>query len=173
MVGHMALVTLPVLDFSEAKARLSDVMTTVTQQHRPQLVRRHRGKESMVLVDARDLAGFLTAYRFEPTVVVDAAEFTVELEHLGILGFGTSLDEALSDLVSELRAYTHRYFAQPAFYTYTDRRDHWPWLLRFALTEENHQVDLILADIKDTAERRYRGRQAAQDTAAGVTATAG
>src|SRR5258708_674018 len=126
----------------------------------------------MGLVDARDLAGFLTAYRFEPTVVVDAGEFTVGLEHLGILGFGRSLDEAISDLVSELRAYTRRYFAQPAFYTYTDRRDHWPWLLRFALTEENRQVDLIVGDMKDTAERQYRERQAAQDTAAGVAAAA-
>ncbi len=168
----MAPATLPVLDFSEAKARLSDVMTAVTQQHRPQLVRRHRGKESMVLVDARDLAGFLTAYRFEPTVVVDAGEFTVELEHLGILGFGTTLDEAISDLVSELHAYTQRYFAQPGFYTYTDRKDHWPWLLRFALTEENRQADLILADMKDSAERRYRERQVGQDTAAGVPAAA-
>ena len=168
----MAPTTLPVLDFSEAKARLSDVMTAVTQQHQPRLVRRHHGKESMVLIDAGDLAGFLTAYRFEPTVVVDAGEFTVELEHLGILGLGTNMDEAIADLVAELRAYTQRYFAQPAFYAHTDRRDHWPWLLRFALTEEDGQAELILADMKKTEERHHRERRVGEKAVAGVAAAA-
>ncbi len=168
----MAPATLPVLDFSDAKARLSDVMTAVTQQHQPRLVQRHHGKESMVLVDASDLAGFLTAYRFEPTVVVDGGEFTMELERLGVVGFGTTLDEAIADLVSELHAYTRRYFAQPAFYAYTDRRDHWPWLLRFALTEETHQADLILADMKEAAELRYREIRAGEQTPTGVAAAA-
>jgi hypothetical protein len=166
----MAPATLPVLDFSDAKARLSDVMTAVTQQHQPRLVQRHHGKESMVLVDAGDLAGFLAAYRFEPTVVADAGELTMELEHLGILGFGTTMDEAIADLVSELRAYSQRYFAQPAFYAYTDRRGHWPWLLRFALTDEDRQGDLILADMKEMAERRYREMQPGQQGVAGAAA---
>jgi hypothetical protein len=167
----MAPGTLPILDFSDAKARLSDVMTAVTQQHQPRLVQRHHGKESMVLVDASDLAGFLTAYRFEPTVVVDGDEFTMELERLGVVGFGATLDEAIADLVSELHAYTQRYFAQPAFYAHTDRRDHWPWLLRFALTDEARQADLILADMKEAAERGYREAQAGGQATDGMAAT--
>jgi hypothetical protein len=126
----------------------------------------------MVLIDAGDLAGFLTAYRFEPTVVVDAGEFTVELEHLRILGLGTTMDEAIADLVCELRAYTQRYFAQPAFYALTDRRGDWPWLLRFALTDEEGQAALISADMKETAERHHRERQAGEEAAAEVAAAA-
>jgi hypothetical protein len=140
------------LDFSRAKSALSDVMTQVVHEHSPRLVSRHRGKERMVLVRAEDLAEYLDSFRFEPEVVIDGGEVTVELEDLGLLGFGETVDAAMDDLVAELRAYARRFFERSAFYMQTDRARHAPWLLRFALTAPERQVDLLSADSQGAGE---------------------
>jgi hypothetical protein len=141
------------LDFSRAKSALSDLMTQVVHEHSPRLVSRHRGKERMVLVRAEDLAGYLDSFRFEPEVVIDNGEVTVELQDLGVLGFGETVEAAMEDLVAELRAYARRFFERPAFYMHTDRAGHAPWLLRFALTPPERQLDLLSADSLRAAER--------------------
>jgi len=143
--------TLPSLGFSEAKAHLSDVMTTVVHGHQPQLVHRHRGKETMVLMRPDDLTRALGTFRFDPQVTYSGGEVTVALERFGILGFGVTFEEAMEDTVRELRAYAEEFFAQPVFYAATDRAEHWAWLLRFALTPPEQQVDLLLADSRASA----------------------
>ena len=137
---------LPTVDFSEAKARLSDLMTAVVHDHQPRLVQRHRGKEAMLLVSSEDLARSLSSFRFDSRVTLDQGEVTVELERFGLLGFGESFESAMGDLVTELRAYARRFFERWAFYRETDRAEHWPWLLRFALTPADRQVALLVED---------------------------
>lgn len=139
---------IPTVEFSKAKTALSEIMTQVVREHRPQLVSRHRGKESMFLVRPEDLATYLRDYTFDPRVTIDAGEVTVELTELGVLGFGDSLEAATEDLVRELRAYTHRFFERSSFYLQTDRAHHAPWLLRFALTPPEHQLELLYEDVR-------------------------
>src|SRR5712692_7927598 len=134
---------LPSLDFSRAKSTLSAVMTEVVHEHRPRVVSRHRGKERMLLVRADDLARFLGEFRFEAEVIADGGEVTIALSRLGVLGFGTTVDEALEDLLVELRAYARDYFERASFYAATDRAEHAPWLLRFALTPPDQQLHLL------------------------------
>jgi hypothetical protein len=135
---------LPSLEFSRAKSELSDVMTKVVHEHRPSIVSRHRGKERMLLVRTDDLARHLAGFRFEVELVEDEDEVTAVLPALGALGFGPTADEALDDLVVELRLYASDYFERPAFYAATDRAGHAPWLLRFALTPVAEQRDLLV-----------------------------
>jgi hypothetical protein len=144
--------TLTSLDFSRAKSALSDVMTQVVHEHSPRLVSRHRGKERMVLVRAEDLADYLDSFRFDPQVVIDGGEVTVELEDLGVLGFGETVEAAMEDLVGELRAYARRFFERSAFYLQTDRARHAPWLLRFALTAPESQLGLLVEDSQQAGE---------------------
>lgn len=134
---------LPSLDFSRAKAELSDVMTRVVHEHRPSIISRHRGKERMLLVRTDDLARHLAGFDFDVEVVEDGGEVTTTLPRFGLLGFGSSLDEALDDLLVELREYAADYFERAAFYAATDRAHHVPWLLRFALTPAGEQRDLL------------------------------
>src|SRR5438128_90689 len=95
----------PTIDFSPAKATLSDVMNEVFHEHRPRVVSRHRGKERMLLVRPEDLLAMLGDQRLEVRAVYDAGEVTLRVPALGVLGFGDSLDEALEDLLQELRVY--------------------------------------------------------------------
>lgn len=134
---------LPSLDFSRAKSALSDVMTRVVHEHRPSIVSRHRGKERMVLVRTDDLVAYLSSFSFELEIVEDADEFTVALTRFGLVGFGSSRDEAIDDLLVEFRAYAVDYFERAAFYAVTNRADHAPWLLRFALTPAAEQRGLL------------------------------
>ena len=136
---------LPSLDFSRAKSALSDVMTRVVHEHRPSVISRRRGKERMLLVRADDLVRYLGAFRFEVEEVVDRGEVTLALPRLGLLGFGRTRDEALDDLLEELRLYARDYFERASFYAATDRAEHAPWLLRFALTPAEEQR-AVLAD---------------------------
>lgn len=117
----------------------------------------------MLLVAGEDLHDMidLAAYRFEPQVSIDQGQVTVELANLGLLGFGDSLDEAMHDLLEELRAYAHRFFDRWSFYRETDRRKHAPWLLRLALTAPDHQLDLLYEDSRFHEEDASRGIVAA------------
>jgi hypothetical protein len=143
--------TLASIDFSRAKAGLSDVMTQVVHEHAPQIVSRHRGKEEMLLVGTRDLAQFLDSFRFDPRLTVEAGEATAELAELGLVGFGSTADEAMQDLVDELRLYAHDFFERASFYAQTDRAGHAPLLLRFAVTPPERQLDLLYEDSQAAA----------------------
>ncbi|HEX5415839.1 MAG TPA: type II toxin-antitoxin system prevent-host-death family antitoxin [Chloroflexota bacterium] len=135
---------IPSIEFSEAKSRLSDVMSAVVHEHQPRLISRHRGKESMVLLPAEDLAVFLRQYRFEAEIIFSDGEVTAQLPRFDLLGFGATIDEALDDLLSELRAYVTRFFDRSSFYMQSERREHWPWLMRFALTPSDEQRLLLI-----------------------------
>jgi hypothetical protein len=95
-------------------------------------------------VNAADMADWLRRYRFEPTIVLSNGEVTAELAQFGLLGFGATVDEALDDLLVEMRAYSHRFFDRSGLYVQSDRREHWPWLLRFALTPPDEQHLLLV-----------------------------
>lgn len=138
-----AIPSLPSLEFSRAKSELSEVMTRVVHEHRPSIVSRHRGKERMLLVRTDDLAQHLSGFEFDVELVDDAEEFTAILGRLGLLGFGASRDDAIDDLLTELRVYTADYFERHSFYAATDRSEHAPWLLRFALTSAAEQRALL------------------------------
>ena len=99
----------------------------------------------MLLVRADDLARYLDAFSFDLEFVEDEGEVTAALPKLGVLGFGASLDEAIDDLLVELRAYAIDYFERASFYAATDRSEHAPWLLRFALTPAAEQRALVAA----------------------------
>jgi hypothetical protein len=137
------------IDFSRAKSSLSELMTEVVHRHSPRIVRRHRGKEEMVLVRSDDLALFLRSFRFDPRVTIDEGEVTAELAELGLLGFGETFEEAMEDLREELRAYAHDFFERASFYAETDRAGHAPWLLRFALTPPDRQLELLYEDSRE------------------------
>ena len=142
----MADPTVPTIDFSSAKNQLSDVMTQVFHGHQPRIVSRHHGKEQMLLVRPDDLVTMLGKYRLDVRAVNDAGEVTLRVPDMGILGFGETLDEAVDDLLVELRAYATRYFREPARFMATSRGDHAAALLRFALAGEDEQRLMLGVD---------------------------
>lgn len=139
----MANPTVPTIDFSPAKSQLSDVMTQVFHGHQPRIVSRHHGKEQMLLVRPDDLVAMLGQHRLDVQAVYDAGEVTLRVPDMGVLGIGETLDEAVDDLLVELRAYATRFFREPARFMATSRGAHAAALLRFALAGEDEQRRML------------------------------
>ena len=139
----MATPSVPTIDFSPAKSQLSDVMTQVFHGHQPRIVSRHHGKEQMLLVRPDDLVAMLGEHRLDVQAVYDSDEVTLRVPDLGVLGYGETLDEAIDDLLVELRAYATRFFREPARFMATSRCAHAAALLRFALAGEDDQRRML------------------------------
>jgi hypothetical protein len=139
----MATPPVPTIDFSPAKSQLSDVMTQVFHGHQPRIVSRHHGKEQMLLVRPDDLVTMLGEHRLDVQAVYDHDEVTLRVPDMGVLGFGETLDEAVEDLLAELRAYATRFFHEPARFLTTSRVAHAAALLRFALASEDEQRRML------------------------------
>ena len=141
----------PTIDFSPAKATLSDVMNDVFHQHRLRVVSRHHGKEQMLLVRPQDLVAMLGDQRLNVLAVYDGGEVTLRIPTLGVLGFGDTLGEALEDLLADLRTYTERFFEEPGRYLPTTRGAQAGALLRFALGDEDEQRSMLVTDEPEPA----------------------
>jgi len=139
----MTSTVVPTIDFSPAKSHLSDVMTEVFHGHQPRIVSRHRGKEQMLLVRPDDLVKMLGEHDLDVRAVYDAGEVTLRIPDMGVLGFGETLDEAVEDLLVELRAYATRFFREPARFMATSRGAHAAALLRFALANDDEQRRML------------------------------
>ena len=139
----MATPSVPTIDFSPAKSQLSDVMTQVFHGHQPRIVSRHHGKELMLLVRPDDLVTMLGEHRINVQAVYDQDEVTLRVPDMGVLGYGETLDEAVDDLLDELRAYATRFFREPARFLATSRGAHAAALLRFALADEDEQRRML------------------------------
>lgn len=142
----MTTPAVPTIDFSPAKSQLSDVMTQVFHGHQPRIVSRHHGKEQMLLVRPDDLVAMLGEHRLDVQAVYDADEVTLRIPDMGVLGFGETLDEAIDDLLDELRAYATRFFREPARFLATSRGSHGAALLRFALADEDERRRMLGVD---------------------------
>lgn len=163
---------LPTTDFSPAKSHLSELMTDVFHGHRPRLVSRHHGKEQMLLVRPGDLVAMLADRRLDVQAVFDPGEVTLRIPELGVLGFGETLDEAVDDLLVELRAYATSFFREPARFLATSRAAHAGVLLRFALASEEEQRRMVeeVAEPGESAEPAAAGEPADVDPPALVVA---
>lgn len=134
---------IPAHPFSEAKTRLSELMNEVVHRHRPQLVERHGGKESMLLLPTDDMQVLLTPFRFEAEVHFSKREVTAVLPRFGLIGVGRSLEAALDDLLDVLRDFVTLFIERWDFYRHTNQAELLPWVLRFALTPPERQHDLL------------------------------
>jgi hypothetical protein len=121
--------------------------------HDPQLISR-RGKDSLTLPAAEQaLLEILTHFRFSPKVSVSEGEFVVRLPELQLIAGGENLDVALDELVELIECYADDFFDRYEFFRHTDRRQHYPWLLRFALTSPEHRRELLAEASPAAAER--------------------
>jgi prevent-host-death family protein len=131
--------------FAEAKAKLSDLMSEVVREHRPVVLDRNRGKEEALVMSVEDLRALLDAFPFNPQVSLSDGEFVVRLAELNLISGGSSFDEAIAELVELIETYAEDYFERFDFYRHTARRQHLPWLLRFALAPASERRDLLVA----------------------------
>ena len=148
---------IPTIEFSRAKATLSDLMDQVFHDHRGLLVSRHRGKERMVVLRPEDVVELLGAERLDIRLHGDRAPIAAEVVELGIVVEGESEAQAVDALVACIRPHAARAASQLGELIAAGRVHEAAALLRFGLTEPDDQADLVRADIaasRPAAKRR-------------------
>lgn len=142
--GMESAVSLRTHSFSDAKARLSNVMSEVVRGHAPALIERHGGKERMLLLDTQWLKPLLDPFGFSTKVNVSDGEFVLRQPELGLIAGGESFDEAAEDLERLALAYAANFFERCDFYRQTDRAGHLPYLLRLVLADPHDRRALLV-----------------------------
>lgn len=133
-------------DFSKAKTNLSDVMTKVVHDHVPTVITRHRGKESMLLMDPEGLRVALDWLPFSTKVSVSEGEFVLRQPELNLIAGGETLDEAFEELRELIEDYGKQYFERYDFFRHTDRANHLPYLLRLTLAEPEQWRAILMPE---------------------------
>lgn len=133
------------LPFSDAKARLSSLMTSVVHDYQPKAVHRHHGKEEMFLVPHEVMLALVENVAFDPQVSVVPGEFVVRLPELNLIGGGETFDAALDDLVDVASAFAEQYFRRLRFYAESEHLARLPWVAKIAFTPADARRSLFEA----------------------------
>lgn len=107
-----------------------------------QLVERNSWKEAMALIGLDELRSVLSTFRLDPAVTY-GDEVVVTLDQMGLVSAGPSLDAAADALLEELRDYCAEYLDRFDHFRHTARVRDLPWVLRFSLTPEDEQRELL------------------------------
>jgi hypothetical protein len=119
---------------------LNDIEMAILGQ-RP-LVLVHDSEKPTVVLDLEILRALLTDYLIEPTVNYDGGEVTIAAGQFGVLGFGSTLEEAIDDFIEELGVYAVKFFENSKAKQFD--RVAYLTLLHFVLTPPDEQEALLL-----------------------------
>jgi len=107
----------------------------------------------MLLMGVSEAAALLEQFRFEPRVRVSADEVVVRLPELNLVAGGATYEDALEELVELVEEYSADFISRFDFYMQTDRRDHLPWLMRFAITPPEDRAELFSEPPREALKR--------------------
>ncbi|MGH2969599.1 MAG: hypothetical protein ACRDK0_11120 [Solirubrobacteraceae bacterium] len=135
--------------FTEAKSHLSTLMDEVVHRHRPKVIDRHNGRESMLALPTEDAVEIFLSTAFTPLeVTFDEEEVVVTATALSLIGDGPDLESALGELGEEIDDFARAYFDRFDFYRHTPDRELAPFLLRFLLTAPDQRTALLLEPLR-------------------------
>lgn len=132
--------------FSDARAHLSALMTSVVHDYQPKAVHRHHGKEEMFLVPRELMVALVENVAFDPRVAVAPGEFVVRLPELNLIGGGETFDAALDDLVDVASAFAEQYLGRLRFYAESEHLARLPWVAKIAFTPADTRRALFEAE---------------------------
>jgi Antitoxin of toxin-antitoxin, RelE / RelB, TA system len=146
MATHTAPLT---TGFTEAKSQLSTLMDEVVHRHRPKVIDRHKGRESMLALQTDDAAEiFLSAAVTPLEVAHEEDEVVVTATALSLIGDGPDLSSALEMLADEIEDFACAYFDRFDYHRHTPDRALAPFLLRLLLTSRDQRPALLLEPLK-------------------------
>ncbi len=136
------------IQFSQAKARLSEVMDDVVHRDRLKAVRRERGKnEVMYLLPRELLAAALGTARVIVDYLPDEEGIGLWVNDLEISAHGRDVTEARAHLLREVQAYVTNFLGQLSVYlTWPERARLVPQVLRLAVAQDEAELARLLFD---------------------------
>jgi antitoxin YefM len=126
--------------FTDARRNFTDVFDTVVNKQKPLLVNRRKDDVFMIerQMQKEVLRRYTTAAEELPE---DNGSVTIAVDELDIAVNGATRDQALQELVQELKVYAEDYVARlPLFLNSPNRRPHLPFILRVQLADNDAEI---------------------------------
>lgn len=133
------------INFADARQGLTKLFDSVWHGSLPAIINRRRAEEVLIL--RRDLQEYiLQTYTLKPEVLPeDDSSITVALNEIDIAVNAPTLDEALNELVKELKIYAEDYRNQLQLFLHApNRRGHFPYMLRVWLCDSEQEIKSLL-----------------------------
>jgi len=133
------------VQFTKARKNLTEIFDSVWHRFMPALIKR-RQAEAVLLV-RRDLQeDILRAYEFKPEVLPEEdGSVTLALDELGIAVNAATFEEAVEELIREIKIYAEDYVKRPElFINASNRRGHFPYVLRIWLCNNEQDIKYLL-----------------------------
>jgi len=133
------------LQFTEARKDFSSLYNEVFNGYKPMIIKRKQAEEVLVLrTDLQKM--LLSSFNLKPEVLhEDDGSVTLALDNLEIYVNGENLDEAVKELVDDLKNYAQDFIARSQlFLNAPNRRSHFPYVLRILLCENDEEIRGLL-----------------------------
>jgi hypothetical protein len=133
------------ISFTNARKTFTDIYDSVWRRYLPVIIKRHQDEEVLLL--RRELQQeTLKAYRLQPEILTEKdGSVTAGINVLDIAVNKPTLDEAVNELVRELKIYAQEYIDRlQLFLNAPNRKGHFPYILRVLLCENDQEVKSLL-----------------------------
>lgn len=133
------------INFTNARKTFTDIYDSVWHRHLPVIINRHQNEEVLLL--RRELQQeILKAYSLKPEILPEEdGSVTVALNELEIAVNGPNVDEAINELVRELKVYAQDYLDRlQLFLNAPNRKGHFPYILRVLLCDSDQEIKSLL-----------------------------
>lgn len=132
-------------NLTDARKGLSSLYDEVFNTFRPTIIKRKKSEEVLLLrVDLQKM--LLSHFSLKLEVISeDDKSITLALDHLEIFVNGTTLEDAIQELIADLKYYSHDYIQRSQLFLHApNRRAHFPYVLRVLLCETDEEIRDLL-----------------------------
>ena len=133
------------LNLTDARKEFSSLYDQVFNSFKPTIIKRKKSEEVIVLrVDQQKM--LLVYYSLKPEIITeDDGTITLALDSLEIYANGPSLEDAINDLVEDLKIYAADYLQRSQlFLNAPNRKSHFPYILRVLLCDSDKEIRDLL-----------------------------
>ena len=133
------------LNLTDARKEFSSLYDQVFNLFKPTIIKRKKSEEVLVLrVDQQKM--LLSNYSLKPEIIFeDDGSITLALDNLELYSNGPNIDNAIQDLIDDIKIYASDYIQRPQlFLNSPNRKSHFPYILRVLLCDTDNEIRDLL-----------------------------
>lgn len=133
------------LNITKARQNLSSLYDQVYNTYEPKIIKRKQTEEILLLrVDLQKM--LLSNFKLKPEVInEDDGSVTLALDQLDIYVNSISLEDAISELIDDLKHYAQDFMKRSQlFLNAPNRKSHFPYILRILLCDSDEELRDLL-----------------------------
>jgi len=133
------------LNLTDARKEFSSLYDRVFNSFKPTIITRKKSEEVLVLrVDQQKM--LLVNYSLKPDIITeDDGSITLALDNLELYSNSSSLEDAINELIEDLKIYASDYLQRSQlFLNAPNRKSHFPYILRVLLCDSDNEIRDLL-----------------------------